>query len=106
MILPAANHARTSTTPIWERSCGPKTKPMTRRTAKTPVLTTATACSRAETGVGAIMAAGSQPCSGMTAALTEPAMIIRMKMNWSTHFGAMSGVRKPPGLKSTVPAMQ
>ena len=52
------------------------------------------------------MAAGSQPCSGMTAALTEPAMIIRMKMNWSTHFGAMSKVRKPPGLKSTVPAMQ
>ena len=52
------------------------------------------------------MAAGSQPCSGMTAAFTEPAMIIRMKMNWSTHFGAMSGVRKPPGLKSTVPAMQ
>ena len=52
------------------------------------------------------MAAGSQPCSGMTAAFTEPAMIIRMKTNWSTHFGAMSGVRKPPGLKSTVPAMQ
>ena len=37
---------------------------------KTPALTTATACSRALTGVGATIAIGSQPCSGMIAALT------------------------------------
>ena len=43
-----------------------------RETEKTPALTTATACSRAETGVGATMAEGSQLCSGMMAALARP----------------------------------
>ena len=33
-------------------------------TAKAPALTTATACSRAVTGVGATLAAGSQPWKG------------------------------------------
>ena len=39
---------------------------------KTPALTTATAWSSAETGVGATIAAGSQKCIGMTAALAMP----------------------------------
>lgn len=69
-------------------------------------LTTATACSNADTGVGAIIAAGSQPCSGITAAFTEPAKIISTKIACSTHLGAMSVVRKPPGVKSIVPLMQ
>ena len=36
----------------------------------TPAFTTATACKSALTGVGATIAAGSQLCSGMTAAFT------------------------------------
>ena len=42
------------------------------RMVKTPALTTATACSSALTGVGATIAAGSQKCSGITAALPMP----------------------------------
>jgi hypothetical protein len=38
----------------------------------TPAFTTATACSSALTGVGATMAAGSQRCTGITAALPMP----------------------------------
>ena len=105
-MLAAAAHANTSMTPISANSLGPKTKPIIRSTAKTPVLTTATACSNADTGVGAIIAAGSQPCSGITAAFTEPAKIISTKIACSTHLGAMSVVRKPPGVKSIVPLMQ
>ena len=106
MILPAANQARISAVPISAKSLGPKTKPMIRRTAKTPVLTTATACSRALTGIGAIIAAGSQPCSGMTAAFTDPARIMIRKMSCSCQVGAISVVKKPPALKSIVPEMQ
>ena len=50
----------------------PKMKTTTLRMAKTPALTTATACSSALTGVGATIAAGSQKCSGITAALPMP----------------------------------
>ncbi len=41
-------------------------------TANTPALTTATACSSAHTGVGATIAAGSQRCNGISAALPMP----------------------------------
>ena len=44
-----------------------------RRMQKTPILTTATACSSALTGVGATMAAGSQAWKGMMAPLAKPA---------------------------------
>ena len=44
----------------------------TLRTLKTPALTTATACRSALTGAGATIAAGSQWCSGMSAALPMP----------------------------------
>ena len=40
----------------------------------TPTFTTATACNKAETGVGATIAAGNQECSGMIAALATPKM--------------------------------
>ena len=52
----------------------PKTYSMTRAVANTPTLTTATACSRALTGVGATMAPGSQWWSGMMPFLAKPRM--------------------------------
>ena len=51
---------------------GPNTYTTTLSTANTPALTTATACSRALTGVGATIAAGSQRWKGMTAAFPIP----------------------------------
>jgi hypothetical protein len=51
---------------------GPNTNRKTRTVANTPAFTTATACKRALTGVGATMAAGSQLCRGMTAFLAKP----------------------------------
>ena len=49
-----------------------------RSTAYTPALTTATACSRAVTGVGAAQARGSQALSGNTAAFTpKPKKVAR-----------------------------
>ena len=50
----------------------PKTWNTSRSTQNTPILTTATACSSALTGVGATIAAGSQACIGMIAALANP----------------------------------
>jgi hypothetical protein len=50
---------------------------------KAPALTTATACSRALTGAGATMAAGSQPCSGTSAALTPSPPMSSTKIIWS-----------------------
>ena len=47
---------------------------MTLVVQKTPTLTTATAWSRAETGVGATMAPGSQWWNGMTPFLAKPKM--------------------------------
>ena len=55
-----------STSPV------PKTWNTTRSTQNTPILTTATACKSALTGVGATIAAGSQACIGITAALAKP----------------------------------
>jgi hypothetical protein len=52
--------------------CTPKPERMIRLTEKTPTLTTATACSNAETGVGATMAEGSQLWNGIRAALAKP----------------------------------
>jgi hypothetical protein len=43
-------------------------------TLNTPALTTATACSSADTGVGATIAAGSQRWKGISAALPMPNM--------------------------------
>ncbi len=50
----------------------PKMYTVTLRMVKTPAYTTATACSKALTGVGATMAAGSQRWKGMMAALPIP----------------------------------
>ena len=69
---------------------------------KTPALTTATAWSSADTGVGATIAAGSQKCTGMTAALAMP------KTNKASSSPRATGVslpaRMPPAWKSSVPA--
>ena len=51
-------------------TCAPKLKYVTRMMANTPLLTTATACSSAVTGVGATDASGSHTWNGKTAALT------------------------------------
>ena len=61
MIVPVALNAST-----------PKTRTITFKIVKTPAFTTATACNSALTGVGATIAAGSQKCSGITAALPMP----------------------------------
>ena len=45
---------------------------MTRVVQNTPTVTTATACSRAETGVGATIAPGSQLWKGMMPFLAKP----------------------------------
>ena len=50
------------------------TSKITRRIENTPTFTTATAWSSALTGVGATIADGSQPWSGMIAAFAKPAM--------------------------------
>ena len=51
-------------------TCAPKLKYVTRMIANTPLLTTATACSSAVTGVGATEASGSHTWNGKTAAFT------------------------------------
>lgn len=57
-------------TPSSAAASTPKTSWSTRTIPNTPALTTATAWSSAETGAGATIASGSQPCSGNSAALT------------------------------------
>ena len=71
MVNDAKLMAKTST-PISIIKLDPKTKKIIRRTEKTPVFTTATACSSALTGVGATIAAGSQLWKGMIAHLANP----------------------------------
>ena len=55
-----------------QRLSTPKMYTTTLTTLKTPAFTTATACSSAETGVGATIAAGSQRWNGIKAALAMP----------------------------------
>ena len=61
ITVKAAIHASTTpvSSPSGPSSSTPKTPVTTRTTQKTPTFTTATACSRADTGVGATMAPGS-----------------------------------------------
>ena len=69
MVSDAAAASGVSTPSVAANSM-PKTSYTTRWIAKAPALTTATACSSADTGAGATIALGSQPCSGTRAALT------------------------------------
>ena len=64
---------------------------ITREMQNTPTFTTATACSRALTGVGATMAEGSQLWNGMMAALAKP------KMNRTVGHGDPERVRGHAG---------
>ena len=68
--MAADSPATTCQAPMSRSRLAPKTNSITRITPNAPALTTATAWSSALTGVGATIAAGSQLCSGMTAALT------------------------------------
>jgi hypothetical protein len=96
-----ASAARTSGPAKPARLVGPKTKASTRIMAKTPAFTTATACSRALTGVGATMAAGSQAWRGMTADFTATPVTNRANRTASVVPDAWS--MNPPGAKSRVP---
>ena len=71
MVTEAMAHMSVDTCICLSRS-RPYTSWATRTMENTPTLTTATACSRAETGVGATMAAGSQEWKGMMPALAKP----------------------------------
>ena len=62
--------ASTSQAPMSSSNAAPNTNTPTRTIPNTPALTTATACSNAETGVGATIALGSQLCNGITPAFT------------------------------------
>ena len=75
---------------------------MRRITAKAPDLTTATACSRAVTGVGATEAAGSQPWKGKIAALTpKPKKASTKTVSNSFSWPAtLSMFKMPPRVKS------
>ncbi len=75
---------------------------MTFITVKTPALTTATACSSALTGVGATIAAGSQRCTGMTAALPTPKT--NSPSSSPTAGPSMLPDSMPCGVKSPLPA--
>ena len=88
--------------PVTARVSMPKIMTAIFTRQKTPVLTTATACSSALTGVGATIAAGSQKCSGISAALPTPNRIISTsRLNMA---GLALPARMPPGVKSKVPA--
>ena len=79
----------------------PKTKNTIRRMEKTPTLTTATPCRKLLTGVGATIAAGSHPCSGMTAALANPKTSSTSSSD--TVDASAFPARIPPAVKSSVP---
>ena len=74
-----------------------------RITANTPALTTATACSRAVTGVGATPAVGSQLWKGNTAAFTPKPKKPSTNIGSTSAEGAsfMAGI--PPAMKLEVP---
>ncbi len=71
-------------------------------TVNTPALTTATACSRALTGVGATIAAGSQRWNGISAALPVPKAYSASSTR--VPVSATLPARMPPGRNSSVPA--
>ena len=72
-------------------------------TAKAPALTTATACSRAVTGVGATLAAGSQSWKGKMAALTPKPRKPSTNMGRSSSIGAFWSAGMPPATKLELP---
>src|SRR3972149_11069728 len=75
-------------------------------TVKTPTFTTATACKRALTGVGATIAAGSHEWKGIIAAFAIPAMnnikVIVRKVSLTPI--AVVAIKMPLSEKSSVPA--
>ena len=78
-MVTTANTIRILFNPNFAMVAGPKINMDTRIIPNTPALTTATACRRALTGVGAAMAVGSQLCKGMMEAFTPTPAIKRKK---------------------------
>ena len=72
MIVVAATKDMTNDIFASANISNPKIKTKILRIPKTPAFTTATACNKAETGVGATIAAGSQKWNGTKAALPIP----------------------------------
>ena len=98
----AASAASAAVAPTSASAAGPRTKPMARAKPKTPALTTATACSSAETGVGATIAEGSQACSGMIPDFVPKPSA--MRANTATSMPSESpAAAKPPGVNVSVP---
>ena len=102
MIVAAAIQASQGVVGSVRTRSMPKTYTTIFRIVNTPAFTTATACSSADTGVGATIAAGSQRWKGITAAFPTP----KTKSTRSAPSTPRDAVpaRMPPGRKSTVPA--
>ena len=102
ITVKAAIHEMTQATSSVLRKSVPSTPVKARMMQNTPTFTTATACSSAETGVGATIAFGSQEWKGMTPALAKP------KVNNSSKTSASQPLtlpaRKPPLVKSIAPS--
>jgi len=95
----------TRPTPSWKTNSGPNTSSTTRATPNAPLLTTATAWSSPETGVGATIATGSHWWSGISPALTPKPManiikVIDAALGSEPAISASAGI--PPAVKSTV----
>ena len=82
----------------------PNTSSTIRHMAKTPIFTTATACSRALTGVGATIAAGSHEWTGITPLLAMPAMNSR-NVSVTTPADAFALAISPPVPNSKLPVV-
>ena len=104
MMVNEARNTKAPSTPMVRMQSAPKTNRVTRTTAKTPVLTTATACSSALTGVGATIAAGSQPWSGIRAHFASPKRKSRKSTDSSPGWAVWTASgNMPPAENSRVP---
>jgi len=88
--------------PRFESVSGPNTSRTTRAMPNTPLLTTATAWSSPETGVGATIALGSHWWSGISPALTPKPSARTMNASDAAVGSALASAAIPPGVKSTV----
>jgi hypothetical protein len=99
----AARTLSTGITPSAAASSTPNTSKTTRRIPKQPVATI-TPDSSAENEAGAAgWTSGTQPCSGISAALT-PKPATRHQKVTSSRVRSVPGSRMPPGVKGRSPA--
>ena len=104
IIVAAANIASGRAIPSAAVVSGPKTYSTLRVTAKAPLLTTATACSRPETGVGATIAVGSHAWNGTTAALTPKPATSSANATRPSVGSARPSAAIPPGTNERLDA--